>query len=234
MKKFFVLLAAMAMTFGANAQIVESSAKTIKVEPAKPVAPKSGYNRIMFNYSPLFGSSVYNGKSADESSTMNGGSISYTRGIAVSKRLPMFIETGLGWQFNTDKSLDLMRLNIPVAFTYRFGFGQNKQIKISPFTGLNFGINVMTSLSDSYYGSKSARKADEDNYKSFQMGWLIGANFTFKRFNIQIAYTFDFMPLYKRDASTEYTGFGEYAVIYNIPELKINTGVLNVGVGFEF
>jgi hypothetical protein len=89
-------------------------------------------------------------------------------------------------------------------------------------------------LSDSYYGSKSARKADEDNYKSFQMGWLIGANFTFKRFNIQIAYTFDFMPLYKRDASTEYTGFGEYAVIYNIPELKINTGVLNVGVGFEF
>ena len=237
MKKFFFLLAAMAMTFGAKAQIVESSAKTIKVEAAKP---KSGYNRIMFNYSPIFGSSVYDGKSANESSTMNGGSISYTRGISVSKKLPMFIETGLGWQFNTDKSLDLMRLNIPVAFTYRFGFGQNKQIKISPFTGLNFGINVMTSLSDSYYGSKSERKAAEDNYKSFQMGWLIGANFTFKRFNIQIAYTFDFMPLYKQEAQTVvYNSYYDsyYGWTYDyvtIPETKINTGVLTVGLGWEF
>ena len=51
MKKIFVLLAAMAMTFGANAQIVESKSKVVQYEAAKP---KKGYNRIMFNYSPLF------------------------------------------------------------------------------------------------------------------------------------------------------------------------------------
>ena len=92
----------------------------------------------------------------------------------------------------------------------------------------------------SYYDSKSERKAAEDNYKTFQMGWLIGANFTFKRFNIQIAYTFDFMPLYKQEAQTVvYNSYYDsyYGWTYDyvtIPETKINTGVLTVGLGWEF
>ena len=220
----------MAMTFGAKAQIVESSAKTIKVEAAKP---KSGYNRIMFNYSPVF-VTPYSGDKSSEGITMHGGSMSYTRGISVSKKLPMFIETGLGWQINNGDDLTLMRFNIPVAFTYRFGFGENKQIKISPFTGFNFGINALTKISGEYYS-----KSIEDNYKRFQMGWLIGANFTFKRFNIQIAYTLDFMPLYQEDATTvtvpyynSYYDYGYSTVTY--PEYKEKTGTLVVGLGWEF
>lgn len=249
MKKFFFLLAAMAMTFGAKAQIVESSAKTIKVEAAKP---KSGYNRIMFNYSPLFTSIKFNETKLEgdgAGKTLQGGSISYTRGISVSKRLPMFVEVGIGAQFNSGNVIDgyttdydrlklgltLVRANIPVAFTYRFGFGQNKRIKISPFTGFNFGINIVTDDDKKYnYDILNYYNYKDDNYNRFQMGWLIGANFTFNRFNLQVAYTLDFMPLYKQDASTKYTGFGEYAVIYTIPEIKANSGTLTVGVGFEF
>jgi len=249
MKKFFFLLAAMAMTFGAKAQIVESSAKTIKVEAAKP---KSGYNRIMFNYSPLFTSIKFNETKLEgdgAGKTLQGGSISYTRGISVSKRLPMFVEVGIGAQFNSGNVIDgyttdydrlklgltLVRANIPVAFTYRFGFGQNKRIKISPFTGFNFGINIVTDDDKKYnYDILNYYNYKDDNYNHFQMGWLIGANFTFNRFNLQVAYTLDFMPLYKQDASTKYTGFGEYAVIYTIPEIKANSGTLTVGVGFEF
>jgi hypothetical protein len=63
---------------------------------------------------------------------------------------------------------------------------------------------------------------------------LIGANFTFKRFNIQIAYTFDFMPLYKQEAKTIYEEYYGYSYTYAIPEYKINTGVLTVGLGWEF
>ena len=255
MKKIFFLLAAMAMTFGAKAQIVESSAKTIKVEAAKP---KSGYNRIMFNYSPLFTSIKFNETKLEgdgAGKTLQGGSISYTRGISVSKRLPMFVEVGIGAQFNSGNVIDgyttdydrlklgltLVRANIPVAFTYRFGFGQNKRIKISPFTGFNFGINIVTDDDKKYnYDILNYYNYKDDNYNRFQMGWLIGANFTFKRFNIQIAYTFDFMPLYKQEAQTVvYNSYYDsyYGWTYDyvtIPETKINTGVLTVGLGWEF
>lgn len=249
MKKIFVLLAAMAMTLGANAQIVESKSKVVQYEAKQP---KRGYNRIMFNYSPLFTSIKANEVKLEGDGvgkTLQGGSISYTRGIAVSKRLPMFVEVGIGAQFNSGDIFDgygfdgdriklgftLVRANIPVAFTYRFAFGQDKQIKISPFTGFNFGINIVTS--DEKHGYSMAlynSNYRDDNYERFQMGWLIGANFTFKRFNLQVAYTLDFMPLYKQDASARYTGFGEYDVIYTIPEVKANSGTLTVGVGFEF
>lgn len=258
MKKIFVLLAAMAMTLGANAQIVESKSKVVKYEAAKP---KSGYNRIMFNYSPVFtGIKVNEVKLEGEGAgkTLQGGSLSYTRGISVSKKLPMFVEVGLGVQFNSGDIIDgyttdydrlklgltLIRANIPVAFTYRFALGQSKQIKISPFTGLNFGINILTSDDKhSYYNTLNNYNYSEDNYNRFQMGWLIGANFTFKRFNLQIAYTLDFMPLYKQNADTKsqyystyvsgYGYVGDY-ITYVTPDIKASSGTLTVGFGWEF
>ena len=249
MKKIFVLLAAMAMTLGANAQIVESKSKVVQYEAKQP---KKGYNRIMFNYSPLFTSIKVDGVKAEGDGvgkTLQGGSLSYTRGIPVSSKLPMFIEVGIGAQFNSGNVLDgyttdydrlklgltLVRANIPVAFTYRFALGQSKRIKISPFTGFNFGINIVTDDDKKYYYDiLKYYNYKDDNYERFQMGWLIGANFTFNRFNLQVAYTLDFMPLYKQDANTKYTGFGEYAVTYFISEIKANSGTLTVGVGFEF
>ncbi len=258
MKKIFVLLAAMAMTLGANAQIVESKSKVVQYEAAKP---KSGYNRIMFNYSPVFTSIQYGGVTMEGDgvgNTLQGGSVSYTRGISVSSKLPMFIEVGLGTQFFTgdvykgyyytsyssgtsELGATFLRINVPVAFTYRFGFGAEKKIKISPFAGLNFGANILLSDDNGHYFDNYGY--DEDNYKVFQMGMIFGANFTFNRFNLQVAYTLDFMPLYKQDAgvrstyvSTYIDGYGYYGGYVDVatPEIKGKSGTLTVGVGFEF
>lgn len=258
MKKIFVLLAAMAMTFGANAQIVESKSKVVQYEAAKP---KSGYNRIMFNYTPLFTSIQYGGVTMEGDGvgkTLQGGGMSYTRGIPVSSRLPMFIEVGIGAQFDTgnvyegyseyyggktELGASFVRINVPVAFTYRFGFGPEKKIKISPFAGLNFGASINVADDHSYafrdYGY------NDKNYQVFQLGMIFGANFTFNRVNLQIAYTLDFMPLYKQDAGTRYVwidGYYDYwgdwvsgySVPVSTPEIKGKSGSLIVGVGFEF
>lgn len=262
MKKIFVLLAAMAMTLGANAQIVESKSKVVQYEAKQP---KRGYNRIMFNYSPLFTSLQYNGVTMagdGVGKTLQGGGMSYTRGIPVSSRLPMFIEVGLGAQFNSgdvyegtvytsyyegkkELSASFLRINVPVAFTYRFALGSEKKIKISPFTGLNFGASI--NLSDHNGDYFNNYGYNDSNYRVFQLGMIFGANFTFNRVNLQIAYTFDFMPLYKQDASTRsiwvndgyyneygYWVYDGYYITEPTPEIKGNTGTLTVGVGFEF
>lgn len=261
MKKILVLLAAMAMTFGANAQIVESKSKVVKYEAA---TPKSGYNRIMFNYTPTFVTPSISDVSGD-GQTLQGGGMSYTRGISVSSKLPMFVEVGIGAQFGTGDvfegsaydpyygystrihlGLNLLRVNVPVAFTYRFAFGSDKQIKISPFVGLNFGVNIVTDDDkNGHYDLFKDYNYDDDNYQRFQMGMLFGANFTFKRFNLQVAYTLDFMPLYSQDASTRsvwvngYYGYaGNYISGYSYdittPEIKGKTGTLTIGIGWEF
>lgn len=229
MKKIFVLLAAMAMTLGAKAQIVESSAKTIKVEAAKP---KSGYNRIMFNYAPVFTSYSVGGITVEtDDGTIQGGEMSYVHGFRVSSNLPMYIETGLRYQIGGAKNFTLMRASVPVLFTYRFGLGAAKKIKISPFAGLNFGFNVMTDDEAMHNAWKYGTGLyNDDNYNLFQMGMMFGANFTFNRFNLQVGYCVDFMPLYEQESKSIYR-YGDWQYV---PESKINSGTFFVGVGFEF
>lgn len=232
MKKIFFLLAAMAMTFGAKAQIVESSAKTIKVEAAKP---KSGYNRIMFNYAPVFTSHKLGGEKYEtEGGTIQGGEMTYVHGFRVSKKLPMYIETGLGYQIGGATKFTLMRASVPVLFTYRFGFGEAKKIKISPFAGFNFGFNVMTDDDAMHQSWKGDGWLNDKNYNVFQMGMMFGANFTFNRFNLQVGYCVDFMPLYKQEEGYTEVYYYRYDVTAPSPEYIINSGKLFVGVGFEF
>ena len=73
----------------------------------------------------------------------------------------MYIEVGGNLQFNRksetfmdydpvtddlvedETSFTLLRLNVPVAFTWRFALGSKKAFKISPLTGINFGVNLL-------------------------------------------------------------------------------------------
>ncbi len=192
--KFLAVAFAMTIAMSASAK---SSADALK-----------GYNRVELSYAPLFvGDVAASGgwTSYSPSSTMHGFAADYTRGIHVTKNLPMFIEVGGGIQFNRANECNILRLNVPANFTYRFAVGSAKVWKISPYTGLNFGFNL---VNDFLYD------------KVFQLGWNAGCNFTYKRFLLGIGYTVDFMPI------AEYKS--------RIISEDVYSGTLKVKVGFEF
>ena len=177
------------------------------------------YNRVEVGYAPMFMSDMFYW--GNPWSTAHGVTGGYTRGIHLSKKWPMYIEVSGMVQYNhrykssIDTSLDLLRLNIPVSFTWRFTLGSRKLFTIAPYIGLNFGINMLYNINgDNMYD-------DSDNIYSanrFQLGMVEGLNLTYKRWNAGIGYVLDFMPLDKSD-------------LYNVT----NTGgSLVVRVGYEF
>lgn len=212
MKKVLVLLAVLAMTIGANAQ-------------------GKDYNRVEFSYAPMFMSEGSNSWSS-QSITAHGFKAGYVHGFHLSKKWPMYIEAGANLQFNRktveesyfdydegwyteEYPVTVLRMNIPVAFTWRFGIGSKKLWKISPYTGFNFGINLLYKMDgDSMFG-------DNNDYYSanrFQFGLIEGVNFTYKCWNFGINYVIDLMPLDKSD-------------YYNA---KNYTGTLAISAGYEF
>lgn len=177
------------------------------------------YNRVEVGYAPMFMSDMFYW--GNPWSTAHGVTGGYTRGIHLSKKWPMYIEVSGMVQYNhrykssIDTSLDLLRLNIPVSFTWRFTLGSRKLFTIAPYIGLNFGINMLYNINgDNMYD-------DSDNIYSanrFQLGMVEGLNLTYKRWNAGIGYVLDFMPLDKSD-------------LYNVT----NTGgSLVVRAGYEF
>ena len=205
MKKLLVLLAVLAMTLGADAK--------------SNILAGEDYNRVEVGYAPMFMSDMFYW--GNPWSTAHGVTGGYTRGIHLSKKWPMYIEVSGMVQYNhrykssIDTSLDLLRLNIPVSFTWRFTLGSRKLFTIAPYIGLNFGINMLYNINgDNMYD-------DSDNIYSanrFQLGMVEGLNLTYKRWNAGIGYVLDFMPLDKSD-------------LYNVT----NTGgSLVVRVGYEF
>ena len=209
MKKVLVLLAVLAMTLGANAKSNKLAGED--------------YNRVEIGYTPMFASV---GRRWDApSTTLHGFQAGYVRGIHLSKKWPMYIEAGANLQFNrrtveeavytptrgfiySEYPITMLRLNIPVSFTWRFHVGNKKQLAIAPYAGLNFGINLVykqdgdNMFEDGILPGYSANR--------FQMGMVEGVNFTYKCWNAGIGYIYDFMALDEFDTPsssvTNYTG----------------------------
>ena len=135
--KFYILTAFVALTTAAFAQ--------------------KDYNTIFVSYSSTF----YNfteeiALGADEESVFNntdGTTISYLHAFNVTKKLPLYVETGPEWnkefwaysqsilssyKFKTD--ITTMRLNVPVNVVYKFQIGD---FAIKPYTGLYLKFNLM-------------------------------------------------------------------------------------------
>lgn len=135
--KFYILTAFVALTTAAFAQ--------------------KDYNTIFVSYSSTF----YNfteeiAMGADEESVFNntdGTTISYLHAFNVTKKLPLYVETGLEWnmefwshsqsilslyKINTD--ITTMRLNVPLNVVYKFQIGD---FAIKPYTGLYLKFNLM-------------------------------------------------------------------------------------------
>jgi len=205
MKKVLVLLAVLTMTLGAGAK--------------SNILAGEDYNRVEVGYAPMFMSDMFYW--GNPWSTAHGVTGGYTRGIHLSKKWPMYIEVSGMVQYNhrykssIDTSLDLLRLNIPVAFTWRFTLGSRKLFTIAPYLGLNFGINMLYNMN-----GENQFDDNDDIYSAnrFQLGMVEGLNLTYKSWNAGIGYIWDFMPLDKSE----------------LYDTSNTVGSLIVRVGYEF
>ena len=215
MKKQFFILAALAVSLISHAERTYDS-KAIE-----------GYNRISAIYSLGFSTPITNNDKRDIH-THHGMGLSYVRGIGLSHKLPFYLEAGLTWQyFPEKKGFELMRFSVPVNITYRFTLGKDGNFKISPFTGINLGINAVRELDWSYYDFTGPYVHDFDSHERvFQIGWMVGANFTYKGYNVGIAYCLDLNSLSKTTH-----GWSSLGRPYGF---ECKTRNLQISVGYEF
>ncbi len=176
---------------------------------------------------------------------MNGIGVKYIHGFSVSSTLPMYVETGLNFNFcfgSQDSEDDYddsqykyqhAALAVPVNFAYKFNINDNVAIK--PYLGLNFKYNVLGRTKyeeddDDDYGyydndSKSKWESLYDKkdmggkdyvWNRFQMGWHIGAELQVNKFFFGLNYGTDFIKA------------------YSYKKMKINSATLNVSLGLCF
>lgn len=206
MKKILVLLAAMVMTLGANAQMVKSQSSIT----TKKSSARLDYNRIELGYSPMFVSDLesgaWGGMYYGGSTTWHGLEAAYAHGFHLSQKHPMYIETGGRLAYRGASYTDFLRLTVPVDFTWRFTVGRSGNFKISPYSGFNFGFNLL---------------CDNFDNNVFQFGWELGAKFNYKAFVWGFGFNVDFNPL----VSYSHPWYGTS---------NLNTCNLFISAGYEF
>lgn len=187
------------------------------------VKKTDSYSRIYVGYNPMTVSTDYEGV---DDVTLHGVSFGYTRGISLSKSLPMFLEVGGKVAFNFKKDSDdddyesietkqkALSVSVPVNFTYKLSFGDGN-ISLSPFFGLTFKGNVLAKETEEVtYNHRTEKETydyfDKDDvgkdgqWKRFQAGWQIGANLDIKQFSLGFHYGSDFNEICKKTTTSNW------------------------------
>lgn len=220
-------------------------------------AMAEGYNRIGLSYNNDQYSFNKDYKmlegGEDPSFSTNGFGINYVHGFGVSPKLPMFLEVGGQLNFNfCQKSyseideydvylskLQYQNINlaIPVNFAYRFSVAGGA-LKISPYLGINFRINMAMKGREYDYDTNKWEKwtnfysSDEKNgmgnpdatWNVFQMGWQIGGNIQWKCFYAGLEYGTDFVPAYRHSFTDDRIDITP----------AVNTGRFRMNIGLVF
>ncbi|MDE7388730.1 MAG: hypothetical protein K2M97_05700, partial [Muribaculaceae bacterium] len=174
-----------------------------------------GYNQVNFsyasqgyNYSMKVGD-ILNGATsgnAGDIEASNGNDISlqgfgleYIRGFKVSKKYPMFVEAGVNFNFTFGKAFGMssqhIGMNIPISYAYKFNIKDKFAIK--PYVGIDFKVSLVgrskevDSDDDSEWGNWYSEEFNDPAWKRFNLGWHLGADFQYRRYNIGFAFTSD-------------------------------------------
>ncbi|MBD5225735.1 MAG: outer membrane beta-barrel protein [Bacteroidales bacterium] len=153
------------------------------------------------------------------------------------------------FDYNEDYEFDLrdvksqfqnINLQVPVNFTWRFNVVED--FTIAPYVGLNFKLNFVSKMRSytEWEGEEVDKEdkewtnlfsSDKDNMGSkdltwnrFQMGWHVGVNFQYTKWNLGVQYGTDFIPAYSH--KFEEDGWST--------KPAINTGNLKLSVGYTF
>lgn len=154
-------------------------------------AQNEGYNRIGLSYESI-------GVAGSESSIhwLDGASVSYARGIALTQSCPLYLEVGgvLDAAFAEDSgATDIhMALQVPVNMTYAFSLGDI--VTISPFAGINVKATYLLMGTD---GDNTIDYLDSDAmggsaFNAINVGWQAGVNIDISKFYVGVSYGSDF------------------------------------------
>lgn len=224
MKKIVIAAIALVCALNANAQVGTVISRTIKTTTTtrEVEIDFNKYNRISIHYA----SYKYNLGGADDilknymdyefdgegnaKDAWPGFIAEYIHGWRLMSSQPLFLESGLAFQFNIRNGYDYNYWHfgaaIPINVTYRYT--AKNGFYVAPLVGLNLSSNAYDDL---------LWDMDEDSEKYIQLGYNVGANLGYKRLNIGIGYRGDFMP----SLTTEDYG-------------NIKTGTFHIGLGVNF
>lgn len=184
MKKLFLMAIAAVMSLGASAQLISSNTVTHKAS--------DNYNRFSVSYTSL--------SNIDEDA-MSGISAAWTKGIAISKTTPLFIETGLGlnyaWKSEDEYKINWLTATIPVNLVYKYEISDG--IKLAPFAGLYLRGNLLGEMNiDDDYSQYMDDVNFFDDYEDggleasrFSFGWNIGVGVEINKFYLGLSYGSD-------------------------------------------
>ena len=204
MKKFILGTCLWACATASFAQFVKET------ESGKQEVPQAKAGKGMrLSYDRTF--SRFDYKDADDY-IYDGFTLGYVQSFALTKKLPLFIETGGGVTFarhgeedkyGTRYSTSVVGLTIPVNVVYEYAI--NSKLSLKPYTGFYMRINVLSRDEEQEDGGGHK---SWNNYKEYdvgeyawnrvQGGWQIGATLDVRKFNIGIGYALDFNEITKK------------------------------------
>lgn len=163
------------MSLSASAQLISSNTVTHK--------KGNGYNRLSVSYTSL---------SNIGEDGMSGISAAWTKGIAISKTTPLFIETGLGlnyaWKSEDEYKTNWLTATVPVNLVYKYEITDG--IKLAPFAGLYLRGNLVGNISSDYF-DEDISFFDDYEASRFSFGWNIGVGVDINKFYLGISYGSD-------------------------------------------
>lgn len=180
---------------------------------------------------------------------LNGFGLRYIHGFSLSKSLPMYIETGLKFNFTLGSvegeddedytaKYQHAALSVPVNFAWKFNINDNVAIK--PYLGLNLKLNVIGRHKWEYTGEEEEDEYDyEDEEEDDESKWaswyskkdMGDKDLVWNRFQLgwHIGADFQFNKFYVGlNYGTDFIPAQKYK------KFKVNSATLNIGLGFCF
>lgn len=237
--KFMAMAAFAAFATTASAQFVNTNNSSSGTRGGSSLSLEkdcNSYSRFSVGYMGVKLKETEDGSSyTDDDNNMSGLTVGWTRGISLSSNTPLFFEVGGQVNYATksdsesmsgvsiSERINFLALSVPVNFTYKVSMSNG--LYIAPYAGIHFDLGLLfndkatakyksekESLSQSFYDSDDM---DGDPFNRFQMGYQVGANLGYKKFNIGIGYKASFLPLYSEDDYKIQTGGPVITVGYN-------------------
>lgn len=235
--KFIALVAFAAITTTASAQFANTSNSTSGGSGFGIENDCSSYSRINFGYIGINFKAEYDDVSVtDDSDNLKGFTVGYTKGINLTSACPLFLEAGgqlnyARWSesdsddgLKVSEAINFLSLSVPLNLTYKLSFSNG--FYVAPYAGINFelGLLLNNTAKASYHGQSESKTqnmyssddmGDDSTFNRFQMGYQVGGNIGYKRFNLGLGYKGSFLPIFDHDGLSIQTGGPVITVGYN-------------------
>lgn len=243
MKKIYTLLtiAMLMVATNVSAQFVTSGGgseqSTTTGGTALSNMSTDNYGRLYFSYNPTKISWEEHQSDWEEALPFKSGfTLGMLWGINLTKKAPLFMETGTNLQYSMGKYEEkdgyetytnkvwMLSANLPINLAFKLSFADN-QASVTPYVGLNLRLNYggdLTAIVE-YYGEEEKESISlfdddlgEDAFKWCHVGINAGVGFSYKALYLGVGYTTDFTKIANCD-DCEYEGrFGNVSLTLGI------------------